>query len=482
MASTDSLKKTVNFLFKVSPTEVAVYASSNLQIAGKYKVNYLKPEGLRGQVTCNCVSFKTGRNCHHATPLKVGCTKVLALLSERTVDPINVFDPEEKPFAHVYVVIQKKDDMDSWELKQISEDVGDLSAYALNMALLKNPSSADLTAHGAINPKALYEQFVVADHKRKNLADGIVLGVRSKYRIAEPTKETPVEPPKPVESGAAKIITWRDVKRPDPNEFYVDKDVWEQLAYSASKGSSVLLVGPSGAGKSEVVYQLAKAMDKRVEAFNMGAMSEPRTSLIGNTHFNKEKGTWFQESRFVRSIKDANVCILLDELSRARAEAYNILLPLLDRQRYLALDESEDAVKVERSDTVNFIATANIGMEYTGTEALDPALVRRFSVVEVYYPPKESEIRILMARTKIKMDVAKKLVNIAETQREMWKNQEFSISVSTAMLIEAAQQIADGFSIANALKFNVQNQFSSSGGDASERAQIAQIIQKEVGK
>ena len=64
----------------------------------------------------------------------------------------------------------------------------------------------------------------------------------------------------------------------------------------------------------------------------------------------------------------------LDELSRAGRDAFNILLPLLDGQGYLPLDEAEDAAVVHRAPGVSFLATANLGMEYTGTEPLDLAL------------------------------------------------------------------------------------------------------------
>ena len=64
-------------------------------------------------------------------------------------------------------------------------------------------------------------------------------------------------------------------------------------------------------------------------------------TLIGNVHFDKAKGTYFSESLFVKAIQTPNAVILLDELSRAHPDAWNILMTVLDQgQRYLRLDEA----------------------------------------------------------------------------------------------------------------------------------------------
>src|SRR5262249_19769279 len=89
---------------------------------------------------------------------------------------------------------------------------------------------------------------------------------------------------------------WRRA-RPAEDEFFVPEEIWEQLCYAVHHGENVLLTGPSGCGKSEICYLLARAAGKSVEAFNFGAMTEPRTSLIGNTHFDRRRGTRFVESR-----------------------------------------------------------------------------------------------------------------------------------------------------------------------------------------
>jgi nitric oxide reductase NorQ protein len=71
-------------------------------------------------------------------------------------------------------------------------------------------------------------------------------------------------------------------------------------------------------------------------------------------------------------------------LSRAHPEAWNILMTVLDEgQRYLRLDEDINSPTIRVASGVSFIATANIGTEYTSTRVLDRALMDRFEIIEV---------------------------------------------------------------------------------------------------
>jgi MoxR-like ATPase len=136
-----------------------------------------------------------------------------------------------------------------------------------------------------------------------------------------------------------------------------------------------MMTGPAGCGKTMAAKSLVNALDRPEFYFNLGATQDPRSTLIGNTHFSKEDGTYFTESEFVRAIQTENAVILLDELSRAHPEAWNILMTVLDQgQRYLRLDEADGSPTVKVAKGVCFIATANIGNEYTSTRVIDKAL------------------------------------------------------------------------------------------------------------
>ena len=144
------------------------------------------------------------------------------------------------------------------------------------------------------------------------------------------------------------------------------------------------MTGPSGCGKTMAAKSLINALDRPQFYFNLGATQDPRASLIGNTHFAKDKGTYFSESLFVKAIQTKNAVILLDEISRAHPEAWNILMTVLDQgQRYLRLDEADGAPTIKVAEGVSFIGTANIGNEYTSTRIMDRALMDRFVIIEM---------------------------------------------------------------------------------------------------
>ena len=110
---------------------------------------------------------------------------------------------------------------------------------------------------------------------------------------------------------------------------------WKYLIRSAVRGKNIMMTGQAGCGKTMAAKSLVNALDRPDFYFNLGATQDPRASLIGNVHFDKGKGTYFSESLFVKAIQTPNAVILLDELTRAHPDAWNILMTVLDYgQRY----------------------------------------------------------------------------------------------------------------------------------------------------
>ena len=181
-----------------------------------------------------------------------------------------------------------------------------------------------------------------------------------------------------------------------PNKLFMSETKWKYLVRSAVRGKNVMMTGNSGCGKTLASKTLAEVLDRPFYYFNLGATQDPRSALIGNTHFKKDTGTVFAESSFIKAIRTPNSIILLDELSRAHPDAWNILMTPLDPlQRYVRLDESEDSEVVPVATGVTFVATANVGNEYTSTRVMDRALLDRFVTVEMDELEYEEEVQLL---------------------------------------------------------------------------------------
>ena len=269
-----------------------------------------------------------------------------------------------------------------------------------------------------------------------------------------------------------------------PEGLFMDPLKWKYLIRSAVRGKNIMMTGPTGCGKTLAAQSLVKSLNRPDFYFNLGATQDPRATLIGNTHFNKEKGTFFSESAFVKAISTPNAIILLDEISRAHPEAHNILMTVLDYgQRYLRLDEAEGSPIVKVAPGVTFIATANIGNEYTATRVMDRALFDRFVTIEMNLLDKVAEYQLLKFKFADADDYAlQSLAEIAHTTRELVKTDVNKIStiVSTRVNVEAAGLVYDGFTLMEAAEIAILPYFSNDGGLDSERTFMKQLVQKFV--
>ena len=257
---------------------------------------------------------------------------------------------------------------------------------------------------------------------------------------------------------------------------------WKYLMRCAMRGKNILMTGPAGCGKTMAAKSVVNALDRPDFYFNLGATQDPRATLIGNTHFNKETGTTFSEALFVKAIQTENAVILLDEMSRAHPEAHNILMTVLDEgQRYLRLDEAEGAPTIKVAKGVTFIATANIGNEYTATRVMDRALVDRFIIVEMDTLNTREEGELLRYLYP-KLDTA--AINgiagiVGDTRIEMAnESPRISTHISTRASVEMAGLIYDGFTLEETAMVLIYPQYDDAGGLDSERTFVKQLVQK----
>jgi hypothetical protein len=269
-----------------------------------------------------------------------------------------------------------------------------------------------------------------------------------------------------------------------PIELVMTPLKWKYLVRSAVRAKNIMMTGPAGCGKTMAAKALVKALDRPDFYFNLGATQDPRATLIGNTHFDKNKGTFFAESAFVKAIKTPNAVILLDELSRAHPDAWNILMTVLDGgQRYLRLDEAEGSPIVKVAEGVTFIATANIGSEYTSTRVIDRAILDRFVTIEMDVLNDEQEFGLLKFMFPEVNDYdLKAIAEIAHHTRtqSMSDSGKVTAMVSTRASVEMAGLIYDGFDLFESAEISIFPFFSNDGGVDSERTYVKQLVQKYV--
>ena len=269
-----------------------------------------------------------------------------------------------------------------------------------------------------------------------------------------------------------------------PEEFkFADSNTFYTMLRNIFRGKYILVTGPSGCGKSSLGKILADISSKPFHQFNFGDSMNPSAKLLGDTKYNKDDGTWFKPSRFVSALQDDNGSfIMLDEVTRDRTgDLANILMPVLDGQRYLALDESDDSDIVTLDKGAFFYATANIGREYLGaTHDLDRAWKDRFTggIYELEYLPQKKEQELIQIRIPaIDEDAARRITEFAQKIRDLYKAEELNVAVSTRMCLATAELVVDGMELIDALKHTCLPFYPITAGDDTERVKVIQAIQ-----
>ena len=294
-------------------------------------------------------------------------------------------------------------------------------------------------------------------------------------------EEVKPEPPAPhIPTVLSKLKGSVDI----PEEFkFADSMTFYTMLRNIFRGKSILITGPSGCGKSSLGRILADISNKPFYAFNFGDTMNPSAKILGDTKYDSERGTFFKPSRFVSALQDdKGAFIMLDEVTRDRTgDLANILMPVLDGQKYLALDESDDADTVQINDGAFFYATANIGREYLGAaHDLDRAWKDRFTggIYELEYLPADKEAELLKIRVPTISNVdAERITDFASRVRNLYKSEELNTAVSTRMCLSTAEYVADGMTMLEALKQVCLPFYPIQAGDDTERVKVMQTIQ-----
>lgn len=236
--------------------------------------------------------------------------------------------------------------------------------------------------------------------------------------------------------------------------FYVDSKKWYLLIRNLHRHVNTLLTGATGCGKTELLMLLCKKLGLKCHVYDMGSMYDPISGLLGVHRLDSKGHSMFDYAKFTHDIQEPGV-IVLDELSRAPISTNNILFPCLDSRRELPVEIAGgmDLRRIPVNPDCTFVATANIGTEYTGTNMMDKALLNRFFNVELTYMPFDAEVAVLVKRTGIKGNDADMIVKVAQKIRNLYFKQELSSSVSTRETLMAAELVEDGYPLLDSLEY-----------------------------
>jgi nitric oxide reductase NorQ protein len=208
-----------------------------------------------------------------------------------------------------------------------------------------------------------------------------------------------------------------------------------EAAYSVRM--PIMLKGPTGCGKTRFVEYMAHRLNKPLITV---ACNEDMTAsdLVGRFLLDAN-GTRWQDGPLAIAARYGAICYL-DEVVEARQDTTVVIHPLTDSRRELPLEKKGELVKAHPD--FHLVISYNPGYQSLMKD-LKQSTKQRFGGLDFTYPEHQVECEIVAHETGVSMEVASKLVSIAERARNL-KGHGLDEGISTRMLTYAGSLIARG--------------------------------------
>ena len=226
------------------------------------------------------------------------------------------------------------------------------------------------------------------------------------------------------------------------------KDITSRGLTYIKAGFPVHFRGPSGTGKTTVAMHLASKIGRPVVIIH--GDSEYKTSdLVGS-----EAGYRFRklDDRFIHTVhkheedmekKWVNnrltiavkngFTLIYDEFTRSRAEANNILLPILQERMMSTSAGKEEDYYMKVHPNFCAIFTSN-PEEYAGVNRTQDALRDRMVTMDLDHFDYETELQITRAKSELSLEDTEKIVKVVRGLRESGKT-EFDPTIRGSIMI-----------------------------------------------
>jgi MoxR-like ATPase len=220
------------------------------------------------------------------------------------------------------------------------------------------------------------------------------------------------------------------------SDYSAPADFLTTLRVCAEQNIPTMLMGPAGTGKTEAVQCVAALLNRPMVKVDCGAVRDAADWFGTPTSIGGRIG--WQDSILASALQTEGCIILLDEINRSHSAAQNGLLGALDGTRRVSFPSRAEPVMV--AENVMVFASANIGLAFSSTGALDLALLDRFTAVETDYLTPTAEAALIRERVaKFKKDDAETLAEIAAHTRTTNWGALGGRAISTRRLLTVAR-------------------------------------------
>lgn len=223
------------------------------------------------------------------------------------------------------------------------------------------------------------------------------------------------------------------------DEPYYEAQGDEVALYEAAYVSRlpIMIKGPTGCGKSRFIEHMAWKLQKPLITV---ACNEDMTAsdLVGR-YLLDANGTRWLDGPLTVAARIGAICYL-DEIVEARQDTTVVIHPLTDHRRTLPLDKKGELV--DAHPDFQLVISYNPGYQSLMKD-LKQSTKQRFTGLDFDYPSADLETEIVVKEGNIDSETAGKLVQIAETARNL-KGHGLDEGISTRLLAYAANLINQG--------------------------------------
>ncbi len=265
------------------------------------------------------------------------------------------------------------------------------------------------------------------------------------------TTPTPSVPP------LADSLTTETEQRPEAEPFYLPQgDEADVFLAAYRERLPVLLKGPTGCGKTRFIEAMTHRLYRGEHATERRRkIDEPlvtvachedlsATDLVGRYLLQGDETAWI-DGPLTRAVRSGAICYL-DEVVEARKDTTVLIHALTDHRRMLPIEKQGISLRAHPDSLL--ILSYNPGYQSI-LKDLKPSTRQRFIAIELGYPPRELEARVIATESGVDETSADRLSILGERIRQL-QHHGFEEGASTRLLIYAGRLIRRGVQPARA--------------------------------